>query len=58
MVVVVFIIIFTVAMMGFKYILYRGIDKVEDSITNAVDKKLGKMNETEPESLADRLNNK
>lgn len=40
--------------LGIRYLIRCGVDKVGDSIGNAIDRKRGKMNETESESLADR----
>jgi hypothetical protein len=54
---VVFIAVLVLVVMGIRYIFYRGVDTVSDSIKNMVDQKRGKMEETESESLADRFKN-
>ena len=42
--------------MFFKYLLRRGVDKIDDSIRHAIDRKTGKMNESESSNLSDRFN--
>ena len=42
--------------MFFKYLLRRGVDKLDDSIRHAIDRKTGKMNESESSNLSDRFN--
>ena len=48
--------IIVVIIMFFKYLLRRGVDKIDDSIRHAIDKKTGKMNETQSSNLSDRFN--
>ena len=42
--------------MFFKYLLRNGVDKIDDSIRHAIDRKTGKMNESESSNLSDRFN--
>ena len=55
--VIVILLLIGLIMRGIIHIFYRVDDKVSDAIRNAVDKKRGKMEESESESLADRFKN-
>jgi hypothetical protein len=48
--------IIVVIIMFFKYMLRRGVDKIDDSVRHAIDRKTGKMNETQSTNLSDRFN--
>lgn len=52
------IIVLVLIIYGIRYLINRAADKVTDGIFTAIDKKRGKMEETEQESLADKLNGK
>ena len=53
----VIVIVIALVQLGIRYIIGLGVDKAGDAIGNAIDKKSGKMNETESESLSERYHN-
>lgn len=53
---IIFVIVCTLVWMAIKHFLYSGMNKIDDKIKNSIDKKKGRMEETESESLADKLN--
>jgi len=54
--IIVFVAILTLISMTVRHLIYKGVDKIDDKIHNAIDKKKGRMNESGQESLADRFN--